>query len=820
MKAYWTIIKDAFQAAVVSKVLYVMLAIIGVILLALAPLGYKELMDYAINPGQIRDPEQVAERLIEASKSEEESQLKAIWNKLPANSQKRINDLMSQIEKDEGTNPLARAQQSDFLRIAIGDAFRNLVKQDDWFDAKYLNKEEASEELLKLAEETNLASEKMWRRNRLAFDNLFPLEIRPSGGTVMQFGWLGMYPFEALALTRAEFQIFATITIPWILDKLVLSIGVLIAILFTANMVPELLEPGSLNLLLSKPMSRTGLFVSKFIGACSFALLTALILFIGIWLILGIRLDMWNLAFLACIPIYVFVFAIYYSVSAFVGLLTRSTILSIVAAIVFWVFCFSIGFTYLFFNDAIVATEAQGLVVQGDRSLMLDRMRRGSTVDEKGEWTDAFKSADSEAVPAFVRSFIGTSVMAGPISDPTRDRFVIISAGIGDGPRRPMADMNLMSSGPDTQWNTEVHQAAPPYTTSIQKLDDESMVLVTMFGEFYRLKFSDLSVETPAVENEGTITVQVGGGPSEVVEETPMEEVEAEEESETEPAVADVFENVTPLETLPTGSTRTLAYDAKAKAFALWHEGLVHLVRWNGTRFEVVSGEQFEIGEDQDVDAIAFGGGQVYLQGNDEIVIIDVANKQMRRQAWKGRPITSIVADAAGVGALILDADGYLWRIRPDGQISGINGRSDGSFRAITVNDAGECWAIERFYSLEKIDLQEGRSVDVRSQPTGTSVSIYRYVVSPIYEIAPKPGEFYKMVRALVIVMNRDEKDETKSEEGSESDEQEITEEEEQQVGELDFLVNSDAWKPATNGIIFIGVMMLLSVLVFRRLDL
>lgn len=823
MKAYWTIIKDAFLAAVVSKILYVMLAIIGLVLLALAPLGYKELMDYAVAPRQVRDPERIASRLIEASKSEEPSQLKLVWEKLPANTQKRIVDLIEQLEKADGDNPLARAQQADFLRIAIGEAFRSMVKEDGWFDPQFLDKEEASEELVKLSEASTLADEKLWRRNRLALDNLFPLELAPSGGTVMQFGWLGMYPFENIALTRSEFQLFATLTIPYILDKLVLSIGVLVAILFTASMIPELLEPGSLNLLLSKPMSRTGLFLSKFIGACSFALLNALILFSGLWLILGVRLDMWNVAFLASIPIYVFVFAIYYSVSAFVGMLTRSTILSIVAAILFWIFCFSIGFTHDLVNGFMVAAEPRGLVVQGDQSLMLNIQRQASTVNNSGEWVNAFESAEAQAMPAFMRSLIGTTVTAGPVYDSSRDRFIIVSAGIGDGPRRPMAEMNLMSAGPDTDWKSEVHQTAPPYTMTLQKLDEESCVLVTLFGEFYQLKFADLNEgSTLNSDSDETVAVEVGFSSEDGTEisSTDIEEtINAAVEASGDPSQAgavDAFVNVSPLEALPTGATRMLAYDPALKAFALWHEGVLFVVRWNGTRFELAADEQFELGEDQDVDSMAMGGGQVYLRGNKEIVIVDVANRQVRRQVWNGMPVTAMVAEPSGVGALAMDSDGYLWLVRADGEIARVNGSADGRFRGITVDDAGACWAIERYYGLEKIDLQQAKTVDYRSQPTNMTVGLYRYGISPIYELSPKPGEFYKMVRALVIVMNRDE---NKSE-ASQAEGDEPVEVDNDEVGELDSLVNSDAWKPAINGLVFIGLMLLVSAFIFNRLDL
>ena len=43
----------------------------------------------------------------------------------------------------------------------------------------------------------------------------------------------------------------------------------------------------------------------------------------GTWLWLGLALEIWDRAFLYSIPLYILVFAVYYSVSVFVGILYR-----------------------------------------------------------------------------------------------------------------------------------------------------------------------------------------------------------------------------------------------------------------------------------------------------------------------------------------------------------------------------------------------------------------------------------------------------------------------------------------------------------------
>ena len=49
--------------------------------------------------------------------------------------------------------------------------------------------------------------------------------------------------------------------------------GMIAAILVTSTVIPQMFEPGSITLLLSKPVSRSLLFSAKFLGACAFVFL-------------------------------------------------------------------------------------------------------------------------------------------------------------------------------------------------------------------------------------------------------------------------------------------------------------------------------------------------------------------------------------------------------------------------------------------------------------------------------------------------------------------------------------------------------------------
>jgi hypothetical protein len=117
----------------------------------------------------------------------------------------------------------------------------------------------------------------------------------------------------------------------------------LVAIIVTSPIIPDTFRSGALHLMLSKPISRTWLFLSKFAGGCIFVSLNLVYVLTGLYLIVGWRFGLWNPGLLYCAGLLLFVYVIFYSVSALAGLVWGNAIVSVVVSIVFWVFCFTVG---------------------------------------------------------------------------------------------------------------------------------------------------------------------------------------------------------------------------------------------------------------------------------------------------------------------------------------------------------------------------------------------------------------------------------------------------------------------------------------------
>ena len=107
-------------------------------------------------------------------------------------------------------------------------------------------------------------------------------------------------------------------------------IGILLSLFATAPLINNMLERGRIDLLLSKPISRSKLLLSHILGVLLVVFLLALYLMGMIWLIMSFKSGIWNVQFLSAILMVVLMFAVMYSVVLLLGVTTQSTALSLI----------------------------------------------------------------------------------------------------------------------------------------------------------------------------------------------------------------------------------------------------------------------------------------------------------------------------------------------------------------------------------------------------------------------------------------------------------------------------------------------------------
>ncbi|MBI2807379.1 MAG: ABC transporter permease subunit [Planctomycetes bacterium] len=167
--------------------------------------------------------------------------------------------------------------------------------------------------------------------------------------------FFGAWTFPESATAPLAMQLF-------VFAKLVLGFGswgtVLIGVIITSFFFPNMLRKGTIDLLLARPIHRSLLLVYKYIGGLTFIFLCTAYALLGVWLALGIRTGVWPNGLLLLVVTTTFFFAILYSFSTLIGVVTRSTVTSILLTLGAWVVVFAVGAAHTQFDTLRIVEES------------------------------------------------------------------------------------------------------------------------------------------------------------------------------------------------------------------------------------------------------------------------------------------------------------------------------------------------------------------------------------------------------------------------------------------------------------------------------
>lgn len=116
-------------------------------------------------------------------------------------------------------------------------------------------------------------------------------------------------------------------------------VGMVLAIIWTAGFLPTFLEPSAAAVLLVKPIPRWQLLIGKYIGVVLFVGVQVLLFVLLTWLALGWRTGVWDINYLLTIPVMTLQFAIFYSFSVMLAVVTRNTVACAFGTLLFFVAC-------------------------------------------------------------------------------------------------------------------------------------------------------------------------------------------------------------------------------------------------------------------------------------------------------------------------------------------------------------------------------------------------------------------------------------------------------------------------------------------------
>ena len=250
---------------------------------------------------------------------------------------------------------------------------------------------------------------------------LFWLAIALSGAVVALFASLGINEqgvtfltwtfespvFNSRLLPRENFYklLFVNVGLEWWIGLL----STLLALVTTAGIIPDLVSPGSVDMMLAKPISRTRLFLTKVGTGLLFTALQVSVFALATIVAIGIRGGVWEWSLLVAVPLSVLFYSYLYCVCALVGVLTRSTVASLIVTLLFWAVVFAVHSAESISTFGRVGTELElqkleervaaleksmpedASADEDDDAAELERLRerRTAVADASAKWNEA-----------------------------------------------------------------------------------------------------------------------------------------------------------------------------------------------------------------------------------------------------------------------------------------------------------------------------------------------------------------------------------------------------------------------------------------------
>ncbi len=104
--------------------------------------------------------------------------------------------------------------------------------------------------------------------------------------------------------------------------------GLFLSVFASAGLIPTMFEPGRIELLLSKPITRTHLLLGRYLGTLAVIGSNMLYLVLGVWVVLGLKTRIWKPSFLLAAALAIFAFAVMLAVVTLVAVLSSSAVLA------------------------------------------------------------------------------------------------------------------------------------------------------------------------------------------------------------------------------------------------------------------------------------------------------------------------------------------------------------------------------------------------------------------------------------------------------------------------------------------------------------
>jgi len=449
LRPYWAVIVDSFRESLNSKVLWCLLGLITFFLLAVAPVGVAFTNATHLHRSEIDEIAKFATQLEQGGSEPTANPRGQVWAKF----NDKLKTDLSALANEESPDRRSRFDAKNRLVKALNKQIdENELFSESQLASLTLNKEGQDLAAKSVDPSGNgLTTPERRRLNRLALAACYPRFFRGGAKEAMQVTYLGIRASDPLPFDRNNLDTGIKYGLVVFMSVFAAPLGVFTAILVTASIIPNMFDAGSVNLLFSKPINRALLYLTKFFGGCWFVFINASYLIVGVWFVLGLRIGIWHEKLLWVIPVLTFLFAVYYSVSAFAGIVWRNTIMCITAAVLFWAVCFAVGFLHELLDGLLVQPQRISRIVNTSDSLLVVK-ENGEVArwnDDRSDWEPVFAPLSPQMGPSFAHR----NRLIGPVFDSDNNRILAI--------KRDFSNSRLVAGSPDDNYQRERLDTAP-----------------------------------------------------------------------------------------------------------------------------------------------------------------------------------------------------------------------------------------------------------------------------------------------------------------------------------------------------------------------
>jgi len=287
-------------------------------------------------------------------------------------------------------------------------------------------------------------------------------------------------PFTTALMTEAEFYkyMFSIFGVSFWLGW----VCTILALVSTAGMIPDLITSGSIELMLSKPIGRLRLFVTKYLCGLMFAGVQVLLFTTASVLVIGLRGGEWLPSLFLAVPIVLMFFSYFFCVCVFLGMVTRSTVAALLFTLLFWFGLFALSSTERGFLVGMVQAEQEAKFVSLDveaTKLQLQQMK-DAAAEKAANPVPAAKDGVGVRSPAKgVGGVLLEALQKAVAKDPTvRDIEIMLTS----------KETRLKKELEDVEWWNTWHQSFLIARFALPKTDETKELLVRTIAKDATMK--------------------------------------------------------------------------------------------------------------------------------------------------------------------------------------------------------------------------------------------------------------------------------------------------------------------------------------------